>query len=202
MVPNRHFSPRAASHTMPPMRTSNVVRILIGVAVVAVLGTAIALWWGVPVVIGPDRIQDRLEDAFPMERSQGGMLQVTVSDPEVLRQGSDRLHVRVRLEARSAAFGARYEGTALVSASLRYDPDAEALHAVDARIDDLSVTGLKPGEKAVLMQVLSQQLAGHLERQPILALDPAAGFWQGLARRLVRRVEVRDDSVRITLGFG
>ena len=142
----------------------------------------------------------QLAASFPQRRCLLGMACLDLRNPRVdIRPGDERLFVDVDavLQAGGQASGT---GSARLAGLPRYDARKGAFFVDHPRLLSLSVPGISPIEERAARGVLNTMLAEDLlSNQPVWVLDDSDPQ-QALARLALRKVEVRDGRLVLTMG--
>ena len=142
----------------------------------------------------------QLAASFPQRRCLLGMACLDLRNPRVdIRPGDERLFVDVDavLQAGGQASGT---GSARLAGLPRYDARQGAFFVDHPRLLSLSVPGISPVEERAARGVLNTMLAEDLlSNQPVWVLDDSDPQ-QALARLALRKVEVRDGKLVLTMG--
>ena len=178
---------------------------LVGGLALVVGGLALLAWaWGreVEVRIPEARIQEALEDRFPLERTYLGLATVRYSDPHVhLAEGSERIQASIAAEATVPLTTKKPHGAAEVSGLIEYVPADGTFVVHGAQVEHLAIAGLPERSLNLLDGVMTKELVRLLDRHPVYKLKPG-DVKQAVARLVLKRVRVHDRELVVTLGIG
>ncbi len=173
--------------------------------VLVVAGLALLAWaWGreVEVHIPEARIQEALDDHFPLERIYLGIATVRYSDPHVhLSEGSERIQASITADVGVPLIAKKPHGTAEVSGLIEYLPADGTFVVHAAQVDHIAIGGLPERSLNRLDDLISKELVTLLDRRPIYRLKPG-DVKQAVARLVLKRVRVHDRELVVTLGIG
>lgn len=157
--------------------------------------------FGLTINLTEEQLQQRVEEAFPIEQRHLGLVLLTLSDPEVhLEERSDRLHYEMRVRATVFGAGEILNSRARVSGTVRYEPEEAAFFFDDLRIEDLEASGIPGEQREWVRQGLAAALRETLLRHPIYRLGRED--LRDIATQLaLRDVRVVDQRLRIRLGL-
>ncbi len=179
-------------------------KIFIGLALVACLTTA-ALYGlrdkTYTLTFTQGEIQQRLESAFPMEKTFLGFLNIKIQNPRVILQdGSKRIGFQADEISNLNWNGKPLCATALMSGELRYDATLGQIFLDDFRIDAIKAEGLKEEYASQLKSTATQLAQEYLKRRPVYTLTDTDLKIQA-ARLLLKNVTVEKGMVRVVLGL-
>lgn len=183
-----------------PRAWAGVRPLLVGVAVLAVLGGVLAaiLWRGVHLRLTQAELQAQLRLHFPLDRACGDILIATFSDP-VLTLHRDVATVAVHVDAGVVSRSLLAADLALTAAP-RYVPAEGALYLDHPVLTTLSV---EHGPRSLiehLRPAFTAILAYEFARRPAYTLDPRR-LSQACARQTVRRLRIEEGALTIDLGL-
>ena len=155
---------------------------------------------GVTLSFSEEDIRGRLSKKFPKTEKLLEVIPVLIEEPKVeFTEGSNR--VRLSLAARlDIPFSKKYGASTVFSGGIRYETSDKTLRLTDVAVE--GITGTKIPEKLedplkMLMTVLAKN---YLEDVVVHEFEPKDLTYKA-ARWLVRKVEVRDQMLEITLGL-
>jgi hypothetical protein len=180
-----------------------IKKLVVAVAVLLVVGIGIAAWRmtskeGFVVEVPESQIQTQLDSRFPLEKSQL-LLKVVLSDPKVqLHKDTERVHFEAAVAA-SVATRTWPVGTAEISGTIDYEPEAGQFYLVDTKIEAMELAGLPAEYQGKVREAANLVVGQALNRLPIYTLDQEDRA-QSLAKTFLRSVEVGDRRLRIRVG--
>ena len=188
------------------MQRRRVLRIaLFGGLALVVAGLALLAWaWGreVEVHIPEARIQEALDDRFPLERTYLGVATVRYSDAHVhLSEGSERIQASIAVEVGVPLTTKKLHGTAEVSGVIAYVPADGTFVVHQAQVEHITITGLPERSLNLLDGLMTKELVKLLDHYPVYRLKPG-DVKQAVARLVLKRVRVHDRELVVTLGIG
>lgn len=142
----------------------------------------------------------QLQPSFPQKRCLLGLACLNLRNPVItLRKDDQRLFVAADvgfdLNAQEAG-----KGKALIAGLPRYDSNKGAFFLDRPQVESLDVAGLGRAELGMARQLLNGMLAEDiLADQPIWTLDESDPQ-QAMAKLTLRKVEVRDGILILTMG--
>lgn len=107
----------------------------------------------------------RLEKRFPVERSAGGLVDLTFSKP-VVTLAAPRMSVRIEVKGRLPLSDATTEGLLTLSGIPHYEPATRGLFLKDAKVDRIELARVPEALNAALARVASQLVKSQFEERP------------------------------------
>jgi hypothetical protein len=154
----------------------------------------------VTLIIERDEIQRRVETKFPIEK-QVLVARVVLEHPQViLREGSDRIGLELRVRAQAPLVPA-YGGTVAVTGKLAYRREDAAFTLREPAIERLELEGLRPEHAEVVRRPVEAAVQAALETVPVYRLE-GKNLKEIGARHLLDSVVVRDGKLHVTLALG
>lgn len=151
------------------------------------------------VVLSEAELQEKIEEAFPIEKNYLVFLTLRLSDPRVdLVEGSERIHYE--MAASLTVPGRRLSGTGTISGELRYDAESRSLFLDRSVVEEIDIEGVPSEYRAALREAADLAAAQHLDRRPVYRLEEE--FLSQLRGAVVLRdVRVEDGELRIAVGL-
>lgn len=145
-------------------------------------------------------LTERLAKRFPLEKSIGGLLDVTVANPRVETRTTDaaRLVVTLMLQVKLPLTNKNLFGTLQVSGQPRYEPATHALYLDDARVDNIRMDNLPDALTAALGKTASIVVREHLTEKPLYVIKDEDLKRYGFNLNPTR-IEVRRDGIALLL---
>lgn len=195
----------AASRTLSMVK--NGILLILGLLVlIAVIVGCVFMKYGrfgsdgLTLSFSEEDIRGRLSKKFPKTEKLLEVIPVLIEEPKVeFTEGSNR--VRLSLAARiDIPFSKKHEASTVFSGSIRYETSDKTLRLTDVEVEGL--TGTEIPEKfedplKILMTVLANN---SLEDVVVHELKPK-DLTNKAARWLLKKVEVRDQMLEVTLGL-
>ena len=154
---------------------------------------------GLTITLGQAEIQQRLEAAFPVEQEQFAV-RVVVDQPQViLREGSDRIGLDVRVRVRIPLLR-EYTGRVGTTGKLVYRREDKAFYLFESRVERLEIDGLPPEQTELVKKPVEAVAARALEAHPIYRLQ-GRNAQETLVEYVLLDVQVRDGKVIAELGL-
>lgn len=107
----------------------------------------------------------RLERRFPVERTAGGLVDLTFSKPMVTL-AAPRMQVRIDVKGRLLLSDATTEGTLTLSGIPHYEPATRGLFLKEARVDRIDLSRVPEALNTALSRVASQLVKSQFEEKP------------------------------------
>lgn len=145
-------------------------------------------------------IRGRLSKKFPKTEKLLEVIPVLIEEPEVeFTEGSNR--VRLSLFARiDIPFSNKYEASTVFSGSIRYETSDKTLRLTDVEVEGLTGTEIPKKFEDPLKLLMTVLAKNFLEDVVVYELKPK-DLTNKAARWLLKKVEVRDQMLEITLGL-
>ncbi|MBL8511430.1 MAG: DUF1439 domain-containing protein, partial [Betaproteobacteria bacterium] len=119
-------------------------------------------------------LTERLAKRFPLEKSIGGLLDVTIANPRVETRTPDNqaasLVVILALQVKLPLTNKSLFGTLQVSGRPRYEPATHGLYMDDARVDNVRADNLPDALAAALSKAASNVAREHLAEKPLYTI--------------------------------
>lgn len=166
-------------------------------------GTALGFYYlrsqELAVTLSQADLQERLEEAFPVEKSYLVLLTLRLTEPEVtLVDGSDRIHYRMR--ASVVVPGREFSGTGRISGEVRFDAETRELYLDRSVVEELDIAGVPPEYRTPLREAADLAAGQQLDRRPVYTVEEEV--FERLPKAVaVRDVRVVDGKVRISFGL-
>lgn len=107
----------------------------------------------------------RMEKRFPVERTAGGLVDVTFSKP-VVSFASPRMMTRLNVSGRMLMSNSLAEGTLTLSGIPHYDPSVRGLFLKDARVDRVDLGRMPEALSVALARLATQLVKTQFEEKP------------------------------------
>jgi hypothetical protein len=173
-----------------------------GLLVLAGAGLAVGwFFWGGETVVSLNQweIQQAIVLGFPVEKTYLGVLKVHLRDPlVVLPEASDRIGLRVTVDAGIPGLGKPSTGTAELSCRIRYDREKVSFYADDPRVERLSLDEHRDGAPEKAPAAVTWIVKGLLADRPLYTLT-SVDVGHSLAKLVLKDVRVKDGKLRLTL---
>ncbi|MGK0444653.1 MAG: hypothetical protein ACJA1U_001589 [Bermanella sp.] len=145
------------------------------------------------------QLQEKLQAMTPIER-QTLFANVVLTDAKLrLLDAQNQLSVTAFLDV-TALGGLRGSGHVTVQGSVMYQPSEGAFYLHNAQLVELHVEQLSKETINQLKPVLQDVIAQSLQSQPIYRLKDN-DMRQALVKASLKKVEVKDQALLVTLGF-
>jgi hypothetical protein len=139
----------------------------------------------------------RLEKRFPVERTAGGLVDITFSKPMVTL-AAPRMVTRLDVKGRLLMSETTTEGTLTLSGIPHYDPATRGLFLKDARVDRIELTRMSEALSIALSRVASQLVKNQFEDRPFHTFREEDFRKYGVGYEPLA-LTVREDAVVLTL---
>lgn len=144
-------------------------------------------------------VQKGIGSGFPIRKSLL-VVSAEISSPQVvLEEGSDRIGLGAHVVVRALG-GRPVIGELEADGSLKYAAEQGAFYLHDARVNRIESAGIRPETRALAEAAATAALRQYLDRNPIYRLKPD-DVRQAIAKRVLRKVDVRSGRVLVTLGM-
>jgi hypothetical protein len=151
------------------------------------------------VRMSAEELTQKMARRFPLEKSVGGLLEITLANPRVdLSETDNRIttnfHAVVKLPLTSKSLS----GSLRVSGRPEYVPESRALFLRDARVDQIRMENMPDGLSAALAKAASTVAREVLEDKPLHTFR-AEDFTKYGVQYVPERIVVRGDQLVLTL---
>ena len=155
---------------------------------------------GLTLFFSEEDIRGRLSKKFPKTEKILEIIPVLIEEPKVeFTEGSNR--VRLSLFARiDIPFSNKYEASTVFSGSIRYETSDKTLRLTDVEVEGLTGTEIPKKFEDPLKLLMTVLAKNFLEDVVVYELKPK-DLTNKAARWLLKKVEVRDQMLEITLGL-
>jgi hypothetical protein len=142
-------------------------------------------------------VQQYLDHSFPQTHAAlGGLLQLSLSHPQVHLPPGERVNLDVDLALATAGGTPTPLGSVALSSALRYDTAKQGLYLEQPSIDDFRPASSGGRLDSSTRQLLNAWLVDYARKQPIYRIDPAIS--NTLGNLQVESAGVRDGRLVIT----
>ena len=142
-----------------------------------------------------DELSQKMEHRFPLEKSVGGLLEVTLMHPQVeLNAEENRIATSFEVNVRLPLTSKNVAGSLKVSGRPEYLAASSALFLRDARVERIRMDNMPDALSAALAKTASSIVRDVLEDKPLYTFKPEDFTRYGL-RVEPERVEVRADAI-------
>jgi len=155
---------------------------------------------GLILTFSEEDIRERLSKKFPKTEKVLEVVPVLIEEPKVeFVDGSNR--VRLSLAARiDIPFSKKYEASTIFSGSIRYETSDKTLRLTEVEVEGISGTNI-PEKFEDPLEILMTVLArNYLDDVVVHEIKPK-DLTNKAARWLLKKVEVRDRTLEVTLGL-
>ena len=151
------------------------------------------------VRMSAEELTQKMARRFPLEKSVGGLLDITLANPRVdLSEADNRIttnfHAMVKLPLTNKSFS----GSLKVSGRPEYVPESRALYLRDAKVDQIRMENMPDGLSVALAKVASTVAREVLEDKP-LHIFQAEDFTKYGVQYVPERIVVRGDQLVLAL---
>lgn len=155
---------------------------------------------GLTLFFSEEDFRGRLSKKFPKTEKILEIIPVLIEEPKVeFTEGSNR--VRLSLFARiDIPFSNKYEASTVFSGSIRYETSDKTLRLTDVEVEGLTGTEIPKKFEDPLKLLMTVLAKNFLEDVVVYELKPK-DLTNKAARWLLKKVEVRDQMLEITLGL-
>lgn len=167
------------------------------------LGVATATVWAAPQISGRDvsvqagDVQQYLSGHFPQtHKALGGLIALSVSDPQLALPPGDRLHMAFDLALATAGGAPAPVGHVSLSSALRYDTAKQGFFLDQPTIEDFKPANAGARLDGQTRQLVDMWLADYARKQPIYRIEPALAQMMGALQ--VQSATVRDGRLVVT----
>jgi hypothetical protein len=158
--------------------------------------TAGACGYQTDVRVSRDRIQGLVERKFPIEKD-AMLAKLKLHSPKVFFQGND---IGLRLEYDAGLLGKSTVGQIVFHGPPVYQPEQGAFYLSRLTIDEFTVDEHSLSHKQKLRDKVTSVLDVVMPRVPLYHLKQQ-DFKHRLAKLLLKRVRVEDDTLVLTMGL-
>jgi hypothetical protein len=178
-------------------------RAMIAVSILLLLGIAGYIYMTISdivVTLNERDIQEKLNEAFPIEKTYADVVTAKFSHPVVvLEEGSDRL--KFRMDAGASAFSntVKASGSGQVSGKVRFDAATGKFYLDEPSVERISIDGVPSQYTSMIESGANMAIGPVLQNRPIYQLKGPLFQGYGVDLR-VKNVVVQGGVLKITLG--
>lgn len=163
-TPCTHSAPQARLRTAGDGADNFIAWLLLAFGLLLVSGCATNMLMPKELTMSAVELTTRLEKRFPVERSAGGLVDLTFSKP-VVTLTAPRMVVRLDVKGRLALSDATAEGTLTLSGIPHYEPASRSLFLREARVDRIDLARVSESLNSALARVASQLVKSQFEEK-------------------------------------
>jgi hypothetical protein len=142
-------------------------------------------------------VQQYLTGHFPQTHNAlGGLIALTVSDPQLSLPPGDRLHMAFDLAVATAGGAPSPVGHVSLSSALRYDTAKQGFFLDQPAIEDFKPAHAGARIDGQTRQLVDMWLADYARKQPIYKIEPSLAAVMGAVQ--VQSASVRDGRLVVT----
>lgn len=142
-------------------------------------------------------VQNYLQGSFPQQHDAlGGLVELTVSSPQLTLPPGERLKVGFDLALATAGSSPVPVGRVGLGSGLRYDTASQGFYLDQPTIDDFKPASNGAQLDASTRELLNAWLADYARKEPIYRIDPAVAALLGTLQ--VQSAVVRDRRLVVT----
>jgi len=135
---------------------------------------------GRQISVDANDVQQYLGGTFPQKHDAlGGLLELTVSHPQLVLPPGNRLNLSFDLAMATAGSAATPVGNVALSSALRYDTARQGFFLDQPTVDDFKPAQAGGRLDSRTRELLNVWLADYARREPIYKLDPAIASLMG-----------------------
>jgi Protein of unknown function (DUF1439) len=142
-------------------------------------------------------LTSRLEKRFPVERTAGGLVDLTISRPLVTLE-APRMVTRLDVKARLAMSSSETSGSLVLSGIPHYDSATRGLYLKDARVEKMNLDRVPDTLSTALSKVATQLVKSQFEEKPFHTFKPEDFTKFGIGYEPLA-LQVRDSALVLTL---
>jgi hypothetical protein len=166
---------------------------------VLLTGCATFPFLGGEVRLSADELTQKMAKKFPLEKSVGGLLDITLANPRVdLSEADNRITTLFDTSVKLPLTNKRLSGSLKVSGRPDYVPETRTLFLRDARVDQIRMDSMPDGLSAALAKTASVLARDVLEDKPLHTFK-AEDFTRYGAQYVPDRIIVRGDQLVLLL---
>jgi hypothetical protein len=151
------------------------------------------------VRLSANELTQKMAKKFPMEKSVGGLLDITLANPRVdLSEADNRISTQFDASVKLPLTSKRLGGSLRVSGRPDYVPESRTLYLRDARVDQIRMENMPDGLSAALAKTVSVLARDVLEDKPLHTFK-AEDFTRYGAQYVPDRIIVRGDQLVLLL---
>lgn len=144
-------------------------------------------------------LQAQIDRRMPIAQ-QLFLFKVLIEEPKLdLLSSSDRFNISTKITV-IASPELTQRGTAELSGSLDYRPETGSFYVSDARIESLHINGLSQSMQKQVKQFAQVIIEQALSQYPVYTFQDH-DTQQKLAKSSIKSMEIRDETLIVTLGF-
>jgi len=168
-----------------------------------VLFTIIGLIMGFDVKVTEEPVNNMLAVKFPITRSVGGSMNITLDNARVrLTKGEDLIlvFVDVYVNLKTGETEKTIEGDAIIMSEVHYDRGYSEVFLKNAELLDLNVGRIDIVDRKILFATANVAVGTVLDSYPIFKLK-VNNFLYAIAVSFLRDISVEDGFVSIRVGY-
>ena len=189
------------SREYPEDRIKNGIIVLVGIAAAMCLLGACSSWREITVRITEGELQERLSKRFPIVKSHQLLGSLTYENPRISLQREDNLvELGVDIAVSNITInGSSLRGSVLMSVSVNYNVEKQALFLRDPQLLQFSLNGVPEQNVQMLSGVLLPAIEKLLKRKPVYRLEDQDTVTH-IAGKLVKDIRVNNGNLEIIWG--
>ena len=181
------------------MHLKKFAAFFLAVLVALIAGCATFPFLSGEVRLSADELTQKMARKFPMERSVGGLLDITLANPRVdLSEADNRITTNFDASVKLPLTNKRFGGSLKVSGRPDYVPESRTLFLRDARVDQIRMENMPDGLSAAIAKTASVLARDVLEDKPLHTFR-AEDFTRYGAQYVPERIIVRGDQLVLLL---
>ena len=151
------------------------------------------------VRMSADELTQKMARRFPLEKSVGGLLDITLANPRVdLSEADNRITTNFDASVKLLLTNKSLSGTLKVSGRPEYVPETRSLFLRDARVDQIRMDNMPDGLSAALAKAASTVAREVLGDKPLHTFQ-AEDFTKYGVQYVPDRIVVRGDQLVLAL---
>lgn len=156
-----------------------------------------------------NEIQNKVEEKFPIKRSQM-VVTLVLTDPNVvLEEGSNQIGLKADAEAKLPGSGLgsligighdSYKGTVYIEGDVEYDPVEGTFYFIKGKIKEISIEGFPEQIKKPVSEMANIAVGNNLARVPLFTLNEK-DMKERAARFFLKSAKVRNGKLEVVVGL-
>jgi len=152
---------------------------------------------GQQLSVGATDVQQYLDGSFPRNQDAlGGLLQLTMSHPQLTLPAGERLKLGMDVALATAGGAPTPLGKVQLSSGLRYDAQSQGFHLQQPSVDDFVPAQQGGRLDSRTRALLNAWLTDYAQREPIYRIDPAVAGLLGTLQ--VQSAQVKNGRLVVT----
>jgi hypothetical protein len=156
---------------------------------------------GLNIHLSEAQIESQMTGYFPYHKETlMGQLQFDLQQPDlILKDNSDR--AELLLQTKITTLGQAFPFQMRLSFGLDYDVKTGTIYLIDPRLADQSLVNIPVEISSNFTKYLLPMVQQYLARVPVYTFKPESSDTQNIARKTLKKLQIKDKGLLITMGI-